>query len=445
MLVLHLNWADGAMRLWAESLSGWVETRRQPAPRGLQPHPFAAKADALRDALLERDVIDREALGEPAAIRLRLPRDAQGPRPSDRLAVLLGDDEPVTGLELGDLEVPAVALRNDRALAAVLRLEDRGPDDDLVFGHALAFWIGVARFVVEILADQRFVPTVMCDDAGVRAAWVPWLHDESAQARVEALLDAMPPVVYATNGRPGAAGAAEAPWRTLREAIDTLSDATVRRALVEADFIEAIEGRDTASDPHVAWLEGLLGCRDNVAEPQLAACVLMRDVRSWLSRLEEAERIRPFRLGFRLDEPAAPAEAATWRLGFELLLEGDPPVTIDARRVWEGSPSALAVGGQRIDHPQEMLLGELGRASRIYPAVERALGETQPAGIELSTEEAAQFLREHRQVLAESGFAVSVPQWWGKASSRLGVRLRIDSPGDAAPDVSRRDTKEKTR
>jgi hypothetical protein len=155
---------------------------------------------------------------------------------------------------------------------------------------------------------------------------------------------------------------------------------------------------------------------------------MLRDARVWLSRLEDAERVRPFRLCFRLSEPATPEEAL-WPLDFQLLLEGEPPVTIDARRIWAGPPSARVVDGHRIDRPHETLLAELGRASQIYPAIERALAEAHPVGIELTSHEAAHFLREHRHVLEESGFGVVVPSWWQQRAHRLGVRLQIESPG----------------
>ena len=81
------------------------------------------------------------------------------------------------------ISVPALGLRNDLALAAVLRLEDRGPTEGLEYSHAIPYWIAVARFVLELLADQRFIPTLIQPRSapnGLRAAWKPWLHDDSA-------------------------------------------------------------------------------------------------------------------------------------------------------------------------------------------------------------------------------------------------------------------------
>ena len=74
-----------------------------------------------------------------------------------------------------------------------------------------------------------------------------------------------------------------------------------------------------------------------------------------------------------------------------------------------------------------MLLQELGRASRLYPKIEEALDEGAPTGLELKTTEAYQFLRDFKPVLAEAGFEVLVPDWWGQTANRVGARLLIES------------------
>ena len=439
MLVLHVNWAEGGLRLWAESLSDFHHAQRavtRTVATLPEVHPFAVDADVLGAALVGADLLDAGQLGGPSTLRLRLPAGSVAPRPSDRLSSAAGEIDSDGVVELRTVEVPALALANAHALAAVLRLEDRGPTDAIAFGHSLPWWIAMARFVLELLADQRFIPTVIQpsgDHGALRAAWMPWLQDESARNRMAALLASMPPVVRAVEAQ----GPLAEPWRILSDAVQTLSDATARHALIEADFIDAIEGRDPADDPSVAWLTGLLDRRRVVPLAPRggdgAGLDMLRQVRSWLLRLEDADLARPFRLGFRLLEPdeappGGPPES--WWLSFHLLVEGEPPATVELDRVWAASPAAQVVDGHHIDRPQELVLAELGRAGRVYAKIESALNEAHPLGIHLTTEEAAQFLREDREVLEESGFDVVVPQWWGKQSSRLGVRLQVHAPAE---------------
>ena len=253
MLVLHVNWAGDGLRLWAESLSVYHGTTTTDADT----HPFAVDAAELSRTLIEADLIDEASLGACEPIRLMLPCNLESPCPSDRLSIAAGEVESGTAVELRPVEIPAVALDNAHALAAVLRLEDRGPTDEIAFAHSLPWWIALARFVLELLEDQRFIPTLIHaagDEDGLRAAWRPWLLDESARDRLAALMAAMPPVIRATQQ----AGQSADPWRILREAVETLSDATVRFSLIDGDFIAAIDGRDASIDPSVAWLGGLL-------------------------------------------------------------------------------------------------------------------------------------------------------------------------------------------
>ncbi len=450
MLVLHLNWKERSLRLWAESLEAFAA--RAPRTGGgddrPESHPFAAPAAELGAALVASGLLEAAHLDGHAAISLYLPSDGAGPAPSDRLAAAAEAMEQPAGLTAARYRVPALRVRGDVALEALLRLEDRGPQEGVAFGHEVPFWTAVARFVLELLADQRFVPTLLPEPGGLRAAWRPWLHDEPAADRVEALLAAMPPIARAADGRP-----ATQPWPVLRESLEVLCDATVRRALVELEFAQATADRDALDDPQVAWLEGLLSLRDEVTPAPVHADRLLRDAGDWVARLEHTGRARPVRLCLSLEEPpagpAAPAApagpAATgdgelWRLDLSLMLEDEPPLVVPAERVWSSPPAALIVDGHRIERPQELLLAELGRASRIYPPLEEALSEPQPSRLLLPSAEAARFAREHRPVLEESGFAVIVPPWWDNSTRRLGVRLRIESPeAGTVLDAARRD------
>ncbi|MHC4709434.1 MAG: hypothetical protein ACYTA3_03175, partial [Planctomycetota bacterium] len=265
MLVLHVNWAEGALRLWAESLPAFLEPQ---SSQVLAKHPFAVGGDELAGALAAAGMLEPQALGPAAPIHLRLPCVGAQPRPSERLLGVLGAIEHAADVELAQVEAPAVTVPNDQALSAVLRLEDRGPTGQVVFGRSLPWWFAVARFVLELLADQRFIPTLIQPRGGgdgLKASWKPWLHDESAQRRLGALLGAMPPVVRAVVDSAGNGAQTADPWRILCASIDALCDATTRRALIAADFGEAIEGRDPSSDPQVAWLDGLLTSRDVVS------------------------------------------------------------------------------------------------------------------------------------------------------------------------------------
>ncbi len=85
MLVLHANWSNGALRLWAESLEAFRSPPGPPSPSVEPPtpaigHPFAADTENLRDALVEGGLISCHRLGPAATLSLDLPAEATRPR-----------------------------------------------------------------------------------------------------------------------------------------------------------------------------------------------------------------------------------------------------------------------------------------------------------------------------------------------------------------------------
>jgi non-specific serine/threonine protein kinase len=449
MLVLHVNWVEASLRLWAESLEDyclWQQRGRdfggddglqRAGPGDPTPHPFALSPEALRRGLAEAELLGIEHLDGAGTAVVALPAGGAAPAPSDRLAAAAEQMGRHETLRLDRFAVPALRVRSECALEAMLRLEDRGPTDAVAFGHAVPFWIAVARFVLELLADQRFVPALFQDpDAVLRAGWRPWLQDEAARARVDALAEAMPPVV-------GVAASGDGERRRLVvEILEAMCDAAVRRCLREQDYAAAIDGRDPREDPQVAWLEGLLHDGAEVAAAPRDVEHLLRDANRWIGQLEAAGGTPSVRLCLRLEEPPEPWDPAAeegwdepWMLSAGLLLEGKPPAFVAAARVWAAAPSGATIDGHRVERPQEMLLAELGRASRIYPPLESALAEPQPSSLRLSPAEAARFAREYRPLLEESGFAVEAPSWWDAPARRLGLRLHIEPLEDEQIDA----------
>ena len=80
-----------------------------------------------------------------------------------------------------------------------------------------------------------------------------------------------------------------------------------------------------------------------------------------------------------------------------------------------------------VHKPQDILLTDLGRASRMYAKIESVLAEASPTGMSLTTRDAYEFLIDMKPILEESGFSVIAPAWWGDPSAQIGARLFIDT------------------
>ncbi|MCG5438293.1 DEAD/DEAH box helicase, partial [Micromonospora foliorum] len=129
------------------------------------------------------------------------------------------------------------------------------------------------------------------------------------------------------------------------------------------------------------------------------------------------------------DSAPVPVESiggGRWRLEFGLQAADEPGLHVDAGEVWR-APQTLGGLAGRTASPQETLLAELGRASRLWPDLDAALRTAAPEAMELDVEGAHRFLSAGAPVLHAAGFGVLLPSWWQRRSARLGARLRARS------------------
>jgi SNF2 family DNA or RNA helicase len=429
MFVLHANWHQQHLHLWAESAAAYAAGAKALVEGdALAPHAFAADADGIRTAAAELGLALDQA--SPSCLPLVLPFESDRPSPSDRLVADLGLNlDAERDLRLEACEIPTLALPATLVLPMLLAFETRWGEQDHRGGHELRYWCSAARLALELLEDQRVVPTVQQDRSGrMEARWRPWLADAGTAEKAATLLAAMPPLCRAVADSHEADG-----WAVLEDFLGSCVDGFVRGVLVKENYRDAIEDRDATADLHVAWLHGLLDRVTEVPQANVGDVSLVRGARQWLGLLEDIGEGRPMRLMLELVEPP-PAlfggqegeeDRHAWRLAFHLVTTDDPPTVIDAETVWK---QASGKGGARggAEKTAELLLGELARAARIWPKLEDALEETAPTGLDLDTAEAYAFLREIRPILQESGVQSLVPDWWTQASTRVGARLFIE-------------------
>ncbi len=434
MLVVHANWSDDCLHLWGESVAALRESRSTTSPT----HAFAASSKEVRQAL--ESVIGSLNGAKEKHLDLLLPHhiDAERadarratPLPSSRLAGLLGqtssDDEMLT-LELA--RVPTIALTPTAALQLLLQLRDlEGTHHEhFVTAHAMHWWLVLAQFALDCVVDQRVIPTVLQRRDGTYSAqWRPWLNDPDANAQLADLLASMPAAARSIDG------SSDRAWPIVDSFLSATIDTIIRTALVDEDFEESIADFDTTSDPHAAWLSGLLGKSDVIKVGRRPTFDVLRDTRGWLGVLDEARSTTGMRLHLEVREPdLEPQEDGTdvsWHVAFGLVDPEAPESVIDAQSLFERSGGKRgSAPSARTEELSEMLLKELARASRIWPELEDALQEATPTGLTLDTRQVYQFMRDVRPILLEAGFFIEVPEWWGESASRINANLLIDSP-----------------
>lgn len=418
--LLHATWRapQGWLSLWAESDAPGQPNLRANQRKfpGVPAHPFAAAGHSLGIMAGELGGGLQADLGHDAPIALRLPSSKSEPQAS---SPLLGR-EVITPDRLQAWCVPAFTLDASGAFD-LLRALPSQPPPGLAFGHDLRYWMQTYALVVEIIAAQRFAPTLIEVGGEHQARWEATLSDADDE-RLHQLAAAMPPLCRAQlvqgDETPGALA-------LLRNFIHGLVDAFVRGAIGHTG--EAGK-RATAAE---RWLYAL-GSRDPIVTLKgKADLTFAADLHAWLGNLH-ATRNAAFRTCFRLEQPDANGKRAAWQLTYHLQANDDRSVLVPAAQVWREGGSTLKFLKRRWDNPQEHLLASLGRAARMSKPIDASLRDPAPTGARLDTTQAYAFLRESAPVLEQSGFGVLLPQWWRKPNMKLGVKLNVKGKSKTA-------------
>lgn len=443
MFVLHAVWSAprrgaGRLLLWAEDSALPVGTeprrgRRPKVPRA-RAHPFALDAAGLADRLAATALGERVRGAAHVEAELVLPSGPRGPHGSP---ALVRDDEPSTRspTRTEPWHVPALAFDHEHA-AAVLRaldadeLEVDGPDavsTRIPVAVSVRSLAAGAWLVDRLVARGHVLPSLVDGSTGPAAVWVPAPVGDDLRA-VRDWSRRMPAACRAERVGDDLDGAGAV--ATAESALTTLTDAEVRARLgEEIALLPAVGRRPAESERAVSsWLAALTGPTGRFHADGADLDGLARSLEQWHRSGTSAQG--PLRACFRLCEPVDPAtDAEAWSVEFLLQDTVEPSLVVSASEVWAATASPLL---RRVASPQETLLGELGRASGLWPQLERALRTSRPASLELDTERAHEFLRQVAPLLAEAGFGVLLPSWWGTSGRGLGVRMSASTPNPGA-------------
>lgn len=431
-VVLHAVWSDGSLHVWCErgSLLSHETPGTPSLTEGAKSHPFAGEPPTEIAALLDEGAIS-------ASTRvLRLPSLNGKPLPSTRLNLALGretESDESHAAVIETFQVPTIEIPASHVLRFLDVLGERAPGGVSLAGSA-EFFVEAGAFVRSLLAQQRFVPLLRQTVTGeLTGVWYPWLSDEANARKTSTLLASMPPAARAVVDHFN-----HDAWPMLDDFLSTVTDAECRRILLKHEFSDSISGRDAAQDAHVAWLSGLLRESSAVLATPAARQDLSKRVRGWVGLLEDRGTGSTWRLLLRLTEPAetlanSKSDDLEWTVSFHLQSIDRPGVLLDAEDIWLLPGDFVTVQGTRVDGPQELILAELGRASRLYKRLEEALEESTPTKLALNTKQAYEFLREMRPILLEQGIGIQAPEWWDSPMARLGARLRLDADQSTDP------------
>ena len=420
MLVVHALWSPGRGPLiWGLDSGRPVKSPSQ-AVRSARAHPFAADVDVLAEV----------HAGKPVTATLLLPSLRMAPLDSPELVRSTPRPTPQRPPALLPWTVPAL-------LVDPAELTRESPQ--LRYGASAAHLRALAAFADDLVGRGRILPSLGFDAGRPVARWRPVVTGPDAVA-LNGLVAGMPPVARAEQDGPGDT-AGQDPGRLMADALDVLVDHAVRGALARSaasfDLLPPRRGRRPRRLPAAeAWLSALTSADGRFPADQVVEDAEIANLADALASWDAvgAGPTGPARALFRLTEPSPTPvdsdgqEGTAWRLEFLLQSTSDPSLQAGADQIWS------APGGMRrwVARPQELLLGELGRASSVYPDMATALRAAEPSGWDLDVDTAHRFLTTGAALLDAAGFGVQLPAWWDR-KHRLGlVASGRSTPADSA-------------
>ncbi len=426
MIVLHGTWKPpsiveerGGFFIWGESSTpARIKHRGRPRAGIPRSHPFQASKDDILKIITELDIANSGIKKvRTDSVFITLPSFSKSPQASPDLIREEIDEYGHEKVGLSAWKIDGLCLPPEDAVSLLGMLSGFWTGiDGFAIGTDFRFWSKVSKFAMELLSKQHFVPGLVSsvNNGQSFARWQYVLNDQDDMTRMSMLASGMPPICRSIlqNGHP------DNPEALLSDFLNTAVDGCIRR------WIPLSEIKSKTSGISTAWLESLTTGQP-IKTNSHGLKNLSEGIRSWSEPIYEIEK-SGFRTCFRLEPPVTEADDG-WRLSYLLQASDDPSLLVPAGDVWKESRDTLSYLTRKFDHPQEKLLADLGKASRLFPPIEESLNSARPEAAELGTQQAYKFLKEAAPLLSESGFGVLIPPWWNKgaAKTQLGIKLNV--------------------
>jgi len=294
----------------------------------------------------------------------------------------------------------------------------------------LAFATAALQFAASLVARHHFVPSVEERERTFRAVWRPAIEGADAEA-FSALARAMPAAGRAladeTGAPPGTASAG-----LLASFVAAIVDHLARSASRHEAGTSADDR--TFDSLHDQWIHALRAADGTMLAAPAELARFAQQVQEW-HRPATRAATAPFRLTFRLEEPAVDSETAggnggsgTWTVRYLLQAAHDPSLLVSAEDVWNDE-ARRAFRREGFD-AKTHLLGSLGQAARIDRLIDVSLREHAPSAYKTNATGAFDFLSRSSIGLEQAGFGVLLPRWWTRKGTRgrLTVKAVVATP-----------------
>ncbi len=304
------------------------------------------------------------------------------------------------------LPTPIKAINNIHFLCCF----QAGSDSRL--GSDLLFWYYFSQSLKQILVKDQYIPLLLCRKTPKNLElYRRWQAVSSSYESLIQTAVTQMPIACSQQYQP------ESLLRHFAEVVinELLSVATLEMPQifikkVQYDFLETILLEPQTTEPFRT-------CNELREE--------FKHWQHWQQNLLGTEAKSTLQLGLQLLEAAA-NQPDQWCLVFFLSSHKDPSLKIDLDDFWADKTDFHQLLQQQFGSAiEQQILINLAQAARIYPKLWQGMEDSEPASVQLTLNEAFEFLKESAWILEDAGFKITIPAWLTpKGRRRAKLRLR---------------------
>ena len=451
-IILHGTWIPGDMKgagngrnkffLWGEKVKSSRTGTKKPGKNArkkkkkIPDHPFCTSPDEINEIVKILNLNFDSSESSPDYQVMSLPGEGNFPYPSFKRV----EEE----AELSNWNVPVARLPARQAISLLERLplfSISHNNINIKFGDDILFWSMVSKFGYELIARQRLIPSIIETGKGkksnLHARWHPVYNYGKDSKRLDLFADSMPYICGAA-----APDLKFSPAKLIIDFLNTSIDKTCRGWFKEKIAGTGMWRTKTTKDTLASKLLAGLGSVDGLIKGTThERNVLKTGMDKWSHAIKTSGRETPFRTCFRLEEPQGEQmdvygdkhEALDWSISFLMQAMDDKSLLVPAETVWKSK--TMRREDIEFENPQEMFLGDLAKAARLFPAIEQGLKTRRPDKCSIGTEGAYAFLKEGAWLLEESGYGILIPSWWSKKGAASDIKIKAKSKSKSPSDT----------